>query len=286
MYWFRSWWLGNISAAAADRPPIPNTDTFVRIVESWAKNPSAANRTLNVYSNAPFVRVSTSAGADAGVAAMPDQGWVRVTLPFAPGVVTAQALAADGATVVATHSKASWGAPAALRLAVDAPSPTSGTGAALFLDGADAALIRATVVDAAGNVCEDAATPVTWQVVSGPATLWGTANGDPADQQPVRAATRTAYHGLARAVIRVSQASAVAARGGLAPDDALALLALVNPDAAVVPLGGAPPPTITVAATAPGLQGATVSVATSVNADFDSVLAVAAANVAAGFVGE
>ncbi len=285
-YWFRAWWLGNVSAAAADRPPIPATDTFVRIVESWAPNPAAANRTLNIYSNAPLVRVATSAGAAAGAVAMPDQGWVRVTLPFAAGTVTAQALAADGATVLATHSKSSWGAPAALRLTVDAPSPASGTGAALLLDGADTALVRATVVDAAGNVCEDAATPVSWAVTGGPAALWGTANGDPADQQPVRSATRTAYHGLARAVIRVTQASAVAARGGLDPADALALLALVNPDAAVVPLGGAPPPAITVAASAPGLLGATISIATSVLADVDGVLAVAAANVAAGFVGE
>jgi hypothetical protein len=41
-----------------------------------------------------------------------------------------------------------------------------------------------------------------------------------------------------------------------------------------------------VAASAPGLLGATISIATSVLADVDGVLAVAAANVAAGFVGE
>jgi len=33
-WWYRSWWLGNISSDDAGRPPLANTSTFVHIVES------------------------------------------------------------------------------------------------------------------------------------------------------------------------------------------------------------------------------------------------------------
>lgn len=35
VWWYRSWWLANISQTDAGRPPLPNTSVFVRIVESW-----------------------------------------------------------------------------------------------------------------------------------------------------------------------------------------------------------------------------------------------------------
>jgi hypothetical protein len=43
-----------------------------------------------------------------------------------------------------------WGAPVGIALTIDAPSLATGTGSALYLDGEDAAAIRATIVDAAG----------------------------------------------------------------------------------------------------------------------------------------
>lgn len=102
----------------------------------------------------------------------------------------------------------SWGPAAAIRLSLDAPSPQTGTGAALYLDGEDAAAVRATVVDAqgeggpgpggrgggttldprphphlrAGHVVRDSSLSVTFAVLSGPGLVWATGNGDPANQ--------------------------------------------------------------------------------------------------------
>ena len=282
--WYRSWWLSNVSMGAADRPPIPSTAFTVHILEAWRPHPTSPNRTINVYSNAPTVSLSLN-GAAPALFPMPAFGYARFTLPYAPGVLTAQALDASGAPV-ATATRASWGAPAALRLRVDSPSPSTGTGRALYLDGSDTALVRAEVVDAQGNVCGDAATRVAWSVTSGPGAIWGTSNGDPANQEPNHAPVRAAYNGLVRAVVRVTQASAVATQWGDGGAESVGLLAAVNVDGVVVPLPqGSTPPAIVVAATAQGLVGASVTIPTSVAWE-DSVLAAAAANVARGVVEE
>jgi hypothetical protein len=277
--WFRARWLANISASDAGRPPLPAaTANSVHIVESWRAPASGSTRSINVYSNAPLVRLLVN-GAPAGAPAPTSAAGASFpAVPYAPGTLLAQALAADGATVLATHSRSSWGAPARVLLTVDAPSPATGTGGALYLDGGDVALIRATIVDAAGEVCADAALPVTFAVTAGPGRVWGVGNGDPANQEPSHAPTRAAYHGLARAVVRVTLAAT-----GSAADRAL--LAAVNVDAGASPesssvlAGDAPPPSaLTITASAPGLAAGSVTVPLSV-ADADAPLAVAAASV-------
>ncbi len=310
VWWYRSWWLGNVSALDAGRPPLPPTTTafFVHIVEAWQpanSNSSGGTRTINVYSNAPFVRLSLNGAPVAGgsgnatVRAMPQFGYVRYSgLVYVAGKLVAEALgdaAGASGSALAVHTRASWGAPAALVLSLDAPSPATGTGGALFLDGGDAALVRATVVDAAGVTCQDASgLRVTFSVTGGPGAVWGTGNGDPANQEPNHAPSRLTYHGLVRAVVKVTQASAVAGAWGSAEEAgaALALLGAVNVDAgrggsSAVVAGVAPgaEPAILVSASAEGLAGAQLSIPTSVGAS-SAVLATAAANVYSAYVGE
>ncbi len=290
MWWYRSWWLANVSAADAGRPPLPapNSSLFVHIVESWRGAPGGT-RDINVFTNAPLVRLSVNGAVVGPPLHVPPFGYARfLKVPYAPGKLLAEALDASGASVLGAHARSTWGPAAAIALALDAPSPRTGTGAALFLDGNDAALLRATVVDAAGVPVEDSSLRITFAVTGGPGAVWGTGNGDPANQEPNHAPSRAAYHGLLRAVIRVTQASAVAGSGGDAIN-ALALLAAVNVDAgggpgssAVKPLAG-PPPAITVTASAPGLPIASIDIPTSA-AEGDSVLAVAAANVQVAYV--
>ena len=296
VYWFRSWWLANVSLASPDRPPIaaPAAATVCHIVETWKANPTDASkpRTIHVYSNAPFASLALNGGAPTAgsPAAIKQFGYATFTVAFAPGALVASCLAADGVTVLATSApRASWGPPAAVRLSVDSPSPASGTGAALYLDGADAALVRATIVDAAGNVCEDATDSVTFAVLSGPGAVTGTGNGDPSNHEPNHAASRAAYPGLVRAVVRVTQASAVATAGGDGGAAAVALLQAVNVDAGsggrsarIVPGGAATP--IVVTASAGSLAGDSLSIATS-NDFADSVLQVAGASVGVADVG-
>ena len=295
VWWYRSWWLGNISASDPSRPPLPAASSahFCRIVESWAANPAApATRTIHVYTNAPYVALANPAVPPAPVPVSPFGYATFRGVAFTPGSsLTATCLAADGASALASHTARAWGAPAALRLSLDAPSLATGTGRALYLDGSDVALVRASVVDAGGNVCGDAAVRIAFGVSAGPGRVWGSGSGDPSDHEHPNAASRVTYHGLARAVVR-------AALVGAGSDAERAALAYVNVDAGVgggggsgagtapiLPPGQAPPTVITVTASAPGLASASIDIALSVD-EADSVLSVAAASVGAADVGE
>lgn len=286
MSFYRSWWLGNVSATDPGRPPLPpsTTSTFVHIVEAWRPSPTSPNRTINVYTNAPYVSLSLNGvGIGASPVAIPQFGYARFhNVPYASGTLIATASSdAAGAVPLGSHKRTSWGAPAAIVLTLDAPSIATGTGGALYLDGTDAALVRASIVDSEGVVCEDdSATRVTFAVSSGGGMVWGTGNGDPANHEPNHAPSRVVYHGLVRGTIRVTQASAVVG-GGV---EGLNLLALVNTDATITPVPqGSPTPAITVTVTSPGLTGATLDIPTSVD-DKDSPLAAAAASVNSAYI--
>ena len=101
-------------------------------------------------------------------------------------------------------------------------------------------------------------------------------------RSPNAAPWKPAYHGIVRAIVRAN----VVAVGDRA------LLAAVNVDAGVgtqtatiLPNGSAPPTSMTITASAPGLAPVSVTVALSVNPQ-DEVLAVAAASVGAAAMGE
>ena len=288
-WWYRSVWLANISASDPGRPPIPGTATSVRIVESWQAPAAGTTRKINVLTNAPFVQLLVNGVAQGSPVAVPfflaTASFAAVT--FAAGTLTANALAADGVTVLASHSTHSWGAPASLALTMDVPSLATGTGTAVFVDGADVALLRAAVLDAAGNVVLDSRLNISFAVSAGPGFVAGVGNGDPACQEPSQASWRSAYHGLVRAIVRVT----VDASGSAADR---ALRAQVNVEAG---LGAAArsstilqgpassaPTSITVTASAPGLAAATFTIPLSVD-PADEVLAVAARSIALGDTG-
>lgn len=187
---------------------------------------------------------------------------------------------------MATHTRLSWGAAAAILLSLDAPNPASGTGSAVYLDGQDVALVRATVVDGSGAVVGDSTANVTFAVTAGPGVIWGIGNGDPSSHDPNHAASRPAYHGLVRAIVKTTLAAA-----GTAADRAL--LAAVNVEA-----GGSPavtaimqgsnngaPTSITVTATAPGLGSGTIVIPLSTDVSA-SVQATASASVGMAYIGE
>ena len=277
--WYRSWWLSNVSASAPDRPPLAGADTTCHIVNRWQAGPGPSGaRDVTVYTNAPLVRLSVNNASQGTAPATPHLHANFQGVPFAPGQLRADCLAADGATVLASGAKHSWGAPAGIALSVDAPSPLTGTGSsgAVYLDGQDVALLRAAIVDDKGVVIEDAVLNVTFAVADGPAMVWGTGNGDPSDHTPCHSATLPTYHGLARGIVRVTLVAT-----GTAEDRAL--LAAVNIEAGAgtssgIAGSGAPPATFTVTASAPGLAPGRVVIPLSVS-PADAPLAVAAASV-------
>eukprot|EP00463_Aulacantha_scolymantha_P001415 TRINITY_DN2026_c0_g1_i1.p1 TRINITY_DN2026_c0_g1~~TRINITY_DN2026_c0_g1_i1.p1 ORF type:complete len:304 (+),score=48.00 TRINITY_DN2026_c0_g1_i1:289-1200(+) len=121
-------------------------------------------------------------------------------IKYVPGNITAVALDATQ-KIIATHTVLTSSAPSAIHLVLDSPSPKTGTGEALFLDGQDAALVRAVVVDTNGELVRSSTHSITFSIISGPGRVVGTHNGDPQNHENNHSPVHQAYHGLVRAVI-------------------------------------------------------------------------------------
>jgi hypothetical protein len=122
---------------------------------------------------------------------------------------------------------------------------------------------------------------VSFAVVSGPGKLQGTHNGDPHSQLANSAPTHPAYHGLVRAVVRVTSvaARATAERAALAKIDHHGPMAAGASTAAAALVEGAQAAAepIVVEARAPGLAPARVSIPVSTDVEADGILSVAEA---------
>jgi beta-galactosidase len=152
------------------------------------------------WSTAPSVELLLNGAVVRNLTAMPARrhvAWPKVR--YAAGELTLRAYAAPDAdgrrALVATDSVVTTGPPVALALDLDQG------GGGLAADGDDVALVRVSLVDAAGRVVRDASAPVAF-ALSGPGKLIGVANGDPASHEPDKAARRTAFNGLARAIVQ------------------------------------------------------------------------------------
>jgi hypothetical protein len=185
-------------------------------------------------------------------------GWRAAPAPVRNATLVARD--ASGAAVAAhTVLAPAAGGAAALALAVVAPAPASGTGAALYLDGDDVALVAVRAVDAAGALVSTAPVNVTWAVAAGPGRVAGIGAGDPTSHEQPNGAVVATFGGLAHAVIQVTVDAVSPARDRMRAID-------VDGGARTQVLPeGAPCPTeaITVTATAPGLPPATIVIPVS-----------------------
>jgi len=107
-------------------------------------------------------------------------------------------------TIESSHTIVVPGRAARLGMYLDAPSPASGTGSSLVLDGKDVALVRVALEDAFGTLVSAVDVNVTMSVFSGPARLVGVASGDPASHCPPHGDTCETYAGLVRGVVQVT----------------------------------------------------------------------------------
>lgn len=85
------------------------------------------------------------------------------------------------------------GAPAAIRLAADRN--------VLFADNADLAVVTVEIIDAQGRVVPTAGNKVAFSL-SGPGKLIGVGNGDPTCLEPDQGTSRSAFNGLAQALVQ------------------------------------------------------------------------------------
>ena len=289
-YWYRAHWLHRIPDSSPDKTYATGENHLVHIVESW-ESPDTfpttkgnKTRDITAYADVGSIELFVN-GASQGVRtpADPDHSsgnswgeWKAV--PWAPGNLTAVARDATGA-VVATDTRLTCGKAVALRLTLDCPSAATGTGTSLVLDGQDAALLRAAVVDANGEVVHMAANNITFNVVSGPGRVVGTTNGDPGCHEPNHAPWHSAYHGLVRGVVMVTQdrASSYHARARMLEVDGATAGGGHHP-VVVAPDDASPAATeIVVEISTPGLPPARVAIPLSSDASADGYLAAAAA---------
>jgi hypothetical protein len=277
-FWYRTQWL--LSIPDGPDKTFPTQESYeVHLVESWESPDSFPStvgnktRSIHAYSNAPSIELlvnSKSQGTRAVTTMVKGKGsyaeWTAV--PWESGTITAVASDVNGKAVAKT-SRHTNGRPTALMLSIDAPSAATGTGTTLLLDGQDAALLRASVVDAEGHVVNLASNNISFEVISGPALVQGSHNGDTHCQQPNNAPWHSAYHGLVRAVIRVTS---IAARSAF--ERKLLRQIDVHGPMAETSLHAHTSEPIVVEASSPGLTSARVSIPVSTDDAF-GVMAIA-----------
>merc|ERR1712059_216146 len=161
-----------------------------------------------------------------------------------------------------------------VRLSIDVPSPITGTGTRLGLDGHDAALLRMELVDSKGRLASNSSAVVTFEIVSGPGRVAGIGNGDPASHRHQPGSTTETYGGLARAIIQADVDCSSLLRNMVLQIDA-------DPKAGrrTRVLLDCPTDPIVVAVSAPGLGRNTVSIPVSGDMAMDGPEAVASQTV-------
>ena len=111
---------------------------------------------------------------------------------YAPGKLVAKGVR-KGQSIEAARE--TTGAPAAIRLVADRTQLTA--------DNADLAVVTVEVLDAQGRVVPVAGNEVTFTLI-GPAKLIGVGNGDPSCHEPDKAHSRSAFNGLAQALVQTT----------------------------------------------------------------------------------
>ena len=111
---------------------------------------------------------------------------------YAPGKLVAKGIR-KGQPLEDTRE--TTGAPAAIRLTADRNILTA--------DKADLAMVTVEVVDAKGRVVPTAGNKIDFSL-TGPAALIGVGNGDPACHEPDKGNSRSAFNGLAQAIVQTT----------------------------------------------------------------------------------
>jgi len=157
------------------------------------------------YSDSKGCWISSSIPTDCP----PTSGWVGGSRTVPPRILIHNATVIakdDQGNSVATHTliapdlSSQW----QIVLSLDVPSPITGTGNALYLDGEDIALVRASIMDSQNNLISTDNYNITFTITSGPGRVIGSGNGDPANKVTPSSPVIYTYGGLARAVVQVS----------------------------------------------------------------------------------
>jgi len=187
-------------------------DTFWYYQSAWLTTPvlhiwphwnwnNGQNVNIWAYTNAPSVELFIN-GASQGKKTVPlnvtntNAYFASWTVAFAAGTLSAKGYDTNAQTI-SSQTIQTAGAPSAIELTVESLAGKSGIKA----DGQDVALLRVAILDAQGNLVPTASNEITFSV-SGPGTIFGVGNGDPASHEPDKSNKRSAFNGLARVIVQ------------------------------------------------------------------------------------
>jgi len=130
-------------------------------------------------------------GASLGSQQVKKNGHLVWQVKYAPGMIEARA--SKGGRVVLTEKRETAGLAAKIVAVADREK--------IAADGQDLAVIQVTIVDAQGRPVPTADNKVTF-AVNGPGSVIGVGNGDPSCHEPDKASERSAFNGLAMAIVQ------------------------------------------------------------------------------------
>lgn len=142
-----------------------------------------------VHSNAAEVELMLD-NKSLGRKTMERFGHLEWKVPYAAGEL--EAVGYRDGKIVARDRVSTTGEPAAIQLRTDR--------ARILADGEDLAVVEVRIVDSRGRVVPHASNLVVFKV-DGPAVVAGVGNGDPSSHEPDKSNARSAFHGLAMALV-------------------------------------------------------------------------------------
>lgn len=255
-YWYRTFWLSAVPESDASRPvgfgAAHSCHTY-----------GVSTKGVTVLTEAPTVKLyvngtvtQTARTSPLLATSLPGPGSIAGTTN-----VTVVCVGEDGGITASQRidSILTAGVATAIVLSLDAPSVKTGTGTSLLLDGHDVAMLRATIVDASGTSVTSTAN-VSFSIKGGPGRVIATHNGDQACHEPNDATWHSAYVGLVRCFVQVTEHRV----GSI---DARRQLASIDREVAhtTVPTADFPKvaESITVVASSPGLTSAEIEIPVS-----------------------
>jgi beta-galactosidase len=174
-YYYQSWWT--------DKP-------VLHLFPHW-NWPGKEGQEISVWvhSNCQEVELFLN-GVSQGKKTVKPRYHLEWKVKYALGKLVARGIR-DGKPIDATVE--TTGAPAAIQLTADR--------SALAANNTDLAVVNVAILDAQGRVVPVADNKVTF-ALSGPARLIGVGNGDPSSHEPDKSSSRSAFNGLAQAIVQ------------------------------------------------------------------------------------
>ncbi len=178
-YYYRAWW----------RP-----EPLLHLFPHWNwEGREGQPVSVWAYSNCDEVELFVN-GRSQGRKTMEKDRHVEWSVPYAPGKI--EAYGYKGGKVILKDVRETAGPAAKIVLSVDRSKLTA--------DGRDCAVIRADIVDVHGRAVPKADNLIRF-AVTGPAAVIGVGNGDPNCLEPDKASQRSAFNGLACAILQTQK---------------------------------------------------------------------------------